>query len=96
MIDDSIPRTVRESAPGLAARVIGGNCLSCGEPRISHGPPNPPADPLGCEKIQRADAIAESLPIPLIGGPLLCVFCNHPAHAGKPCGVATPWCSCRA
>lgn len=24
-----------------------------------------------------------------------CVFCNHPAHYGKPCGVATPWCSCR-
>jgi hypothetical protein len=86
MIDDSIPRTVRESAPGLAARVIGGNCAACGKPRKDHGAPNPPDDVLGCE----------SLPIPLIGGPLLCVFCNHPAHAGKPCGVATPWCSCRA
>jgi hypothetical protein len=40
-------------------------------------------------------AKTESLPIPLIGGGLLCAYCNHPEHYGKPCGVASPWCSCR-
>jgi len=45
--EPAVRQVVLSSAPGLSARVMGGNCASCGKPRHSHGAAAA-GDPLGC------------------------------------------------